>query len=151
MLRRAWSRNWIVAAAIVVHATWGAILLFDDSPLHTTPLGSLPTSNRFAAATLYLLAAGLAAVPAFFKKWDTTIVGLGLTGLQQWLLMTSFWTAMISVWTGHYPDGYIPDQWGNARLFIFCDQLWPMVGMVCHTLSLLDWYWWSLKKSVKVT
>ena len=151
MLRRSWSRNWIVLAAIVVHAAWGTILLFDDAPLHTTPLGSLPTSNRFFAAIIYLAAAGLAALPVIWKQLDRTIFGLLLTGLQQWLLMTSFWTAVVSVLGGHYPDGYVPNQWGNPRLFIFCDQLWPAVGMISHTLSLLDWYWWSLRKPIKVS
>ena len=140
----------MVAAAVVVHATWGVVLLFSGAPLHTTPLGSLPTTNRIAASAMYLIAAGLAVVPIARKSLDTKITGLLLTGPQQYLLMASFWTAMVSILKGAYPDGYVPNTHGDPHLFIFVDQLWPVVGMMAHTLSLLDWYWWSLTRPVQV-
>ena len=143
MIKRSWRINWIVVAAIVVHGLWGLILLFDSSPLHTTPLGHLPIKHHVGAGIFLLLVSVSAAVPIFKPKLDTTIWGLVLTMPQQWLLMSSVFTAIVSAWAGKYPDGYVPNQWGNPHLFIVVDQLWPIIGMTCHTLSLCDWYWWS--------
>jgi hypothetical protein len=146
-MKRFWKHNWILITAIVVHAIWGFTLLFSDVPLHTTPLGLLHSvdhlNNRFVAAVLYLGTALLAFIPIAYKRLDTKFVGLMFSIPQQFLLMISFGTAVCCVWTGRYPDGYSPDLYGDPRLFIFVDQLWPVVGMVAHTLSLVDWYWWS--------
>jgi hypothetical protein len=150
MLRRSWNRNWIVLTAITVHAVWGLVLLFSDAPLHTTPMGMIHAipylNNQYVSAFLYLGASGVATIPLVKKQLDTTFVGL-LTALpQQFLLMVSFFTALASVIRGAYPDGYVPDKYGDPHLFIFVDQLWPMLGMVMHTLSLIDWYWWSQER-----
>jgi len=134
-------------SAVVVHGIWGIVLLFSRAPLHTTPLGIIHAApmlnNQYTAAATYLAASGLAAIPIFRTKLDTAFTGLLLSLPQQFLLMVSFFTAALAVVNGCYPDGYIPDKHGNPHLFIFVDQLWLSIGMICHTLSLVDWYWWS--------
>ena len=140
---RKWTRNWIVLAAIVIHGTWGIILLFGDSPLHTTPMGHFAGWNRYAVSFLYLFASTMALIPVVVRRLDSRFTGLVLTLLQQWLMLLSFGTSTMAAINGRYPDGYVPSAHGNPHLFIFVDQLPLTVCFVCHTLSLLDWYWWS--------
>lgn len=146
-MKRAWRRNWIVAAAVVVHAIWGIVLLWSPAPLHTTPLGAIHAiplfQNRWIAAAIYIGASVIASIPVVRPQLDTRFVGLMTAIPQQFLLMVSFFTAVLAIFRGQYPDGYVPDAYGSPRMFIFVDQLWPMVGMVSHSLSLIDWYWWS--------
>lgn len=153
---RVWRRNYLVLTAGVVHGLWGFILFFGDAPLHTTPMGHFPIAGGMAA-TFYVLASYLAFVPHYAvlskplrlvwpkcpERLDEHYAGLLLTLPQQGLLMLSFFTAALAIARGQYPDGYVPDKWGSPQLFILVDQLWAMLGMLFHTLSLLDWYWWS--------
>ena len=147
----------MVVTAGIVHGTWGAILLFSDAPLHTTPLGHFPFKVGSVAGPIYILATIMAFTPhskllsnivrrlwsGCPKRLDDNYAGLLLTLPQQGLLMLSFFTAAVAIWQGRYPDGYVPDKYGDPRFFIFVDQLWPTVGMLLHSVSLLDWYWWS--------
>jgi len=139
-MKRSWKRNWIVLAAIIVHGIWGLVLLVSKAPMHTTPLGAIHRmpilQHQLAAATLYLSASVIAAVPVVCRKLNTAFVGLLCSGPQQFLLMVSFFTGCWCIIIGAYPDGYVPDKHGSPRLFIFVDQLWPMVGMWCHTFSI---------------
>ena len=156
MHKRKWKRNWMVITAGTVHLLWGVVLLFSDAPTHTTPLGHVPYIG-WPTGLLYILVSLMAFTPhsrvltrAVKRIWprcpdplDEHYAGLLLTLPQQGLLMMSFFTAMWSIIAARYPDGYVPDTHGDPRLFIFVDQLWSMMGMIAHTLSLLDWYWWS--------
>lgn len=139
---RLWRVNWIVVAAIIVHIGWGIVLLFSSRPLMTTPMAEVPWNvNQYTASFVYLTAAGLAASHIVWRKLDQTYWGLVTCLPQQFLLMTSALTALRCVLRGSYADG-VPRPWE----FIFCDQLWTMVGMTVHTITLLDWYWFSRMK-----
>lgn len=146
-VNREWKRNWIIFSAIIVHGVWGFVLLFSPAPLFTTPLGlihAIPDMSHEFVGVAYLLCSVSALVPLVYWPIDTPDVGWRFAIPQQFVLMVSFFTAAISVATGCYPDGYVPDSHGNPHLFILVDQLWPMVGMIAHSLALVDWYWWSV-------
>lgn len=140
---RIWKRNWIVMAAIIVHSSWATILLFGDAPLNTTPMGELKqwiNGNRWIAAFIYGLASLIAAIPIFNRKLDTKLIGVICCVPQQILMMLSAFTALYCVMRGSYFDG-VPRDW----TFILADQLWGIVGMTMHTLSLIDWYHYSVE------
>lgn len=140
---RHWQRNWMVITAIVVHSIWGILLLFSSAPLHTTPLAESPSSNRFLASFIYLGSSLLASLSFVFRRLETNILGLLMVIPQQYLLMLSAFTGVLCGIRGQYPDGYVP---AGGALFIWSDQAWAIVGMFAHTLSLLDWYWFSTEK-----
>ena len=137
--------NWMVIAACVVHGVWGLQLLAGPSPLFTTPMASLRHVPRVLASGLCLFASGCAALAMFSKlalpvPGHKNIRGLFLCLPQQFLMMSGCAIAAQAVWLGAYPDGYSPTAHGDPHQFIFADQLWPIVGMLCHTFSLWDFF-----------
>ena len=143
MIHRRWRRNWIVITAIVVHFGWGVLLLFSAEPLHTTPMAATPfRHNQYVGAVIYLVAALAALWPIVRPKYDGGFVGLACCLPQQFLLMYSAGSAIRCVLRGMYAD-LVPRPWE----FILADQLWVIVGMVFHSFSLLDWYWFSRERS----
>lgn len=132
-----WKRNWMILTAIVVHGSWGVIVLLDPEALNCTPIKMSPLHySPWLAGPVYLGATGLALWHVV--KDDMDLVGLFKVLPQQMLLMTSAAGAIWCVAVGHYADG-VPRPWG----FILADQLWNIVGMVAHSLALLDWFYWS--------
>jgi hypothetical protein len=138
---RIWFRNWIVFSAICVHGIWGVLLLFSAQPLSTTPMGELRRIGQYQSASVYLFACVCAVCPLVVHGWERTFTGLLCLLPQQFLMMLSAFTAIYCVMRGSYFDG-VPRAWS----FILADQLWSIVGMTCHTFSLLDWFWWSRRK-----
>ena len=136
---RTWRINWIVVVAIIVHGSWGLMLLFSDHPLSTTPMANAPwRNNRLLGAIIYLTAASVASFPMLVKDLDDDWRGLVCCIPQQFLMMLSASTAIQCVVDGHYADGEL-----RPWQFILADQLWVIVGMTCHTASLFDWYYFS--------
>ena len=135
----------MVLTAIVVHEIWGWLLIGSEAPLVTTPLANFPVRDQQFASLCYLIAALLALLPVRWPNIDHKhpMLGLFLTLPQQWLLMGSAWTGILCGWNGAYPDGYVPV--GGAP-FIWADQSWAIVGMIAHTFSLIDWYWFACKQ-----
>ena len=135
--RRIWRYNWVIITAIVVHGLWGVIILFDSNALNCTPIATSPLHHsQWLAGTVYLTATALAI-------WHMIVEDIGFVALlkvlpQQTLLMSSAAGAIVCVLNGHYADG-VPRDWG----FILADQLWNIVGMIGHTLALIDWFYWS--------
>jgi hypothetical protein len=41
----------------------------------------------------------------------------------------------VSIMTGHYHDGYVPNG-GSA--FIFADQIWLLMAVIVHTLEYIE-------------
>lgn len=138
---RYWRRNWIVIVAIIVHGFWGIVLLFNPAPLNCTPLASLKPLGQYRASFVLLTATGLAILHYLIHEKIDLRVGLWLLSLQQMLLMSSASTAVFAVIVGSYPDGTVVPS-----LHILCDQWWTIVGMIGHTFSLIDWFWWSTWK-----
>lgn len=142
MMKRQWKISWIVLTAIIVHGTWGVILLFDDAPLQCTPLATSPFhDNQYLAAVVYLIATALAICHFSVERLDRSFLGLCFLAPQQFLMMMSAFGAIGCVLGGAYADG-VP----RPRLFILADQLWGIVGMVFHTFSILDWFYFSRVK-----
>ena len=131
-----WRFNWAVVAAIVVHLTWGVLLIYSEQPLNCTPMADSPfRENRFIASAVYLGAAATALLPFVLKGWDYKFRGLACCLPQQALMMLSATTAIKCVVRGAYADG-VPRPWE----FIAADQAWTIVGMLLHTVALLDWF-----------
>lgn len=138
-MERRWRVNWIVVIAVIVHLAWGVVLLFTPAPLMTTPMAEVPWNyHHYIASATYLFAGGLAAVGLLWRRLDEGGLALLCCLPQQALLMTSAFTAIRCVARGAYADG-VPRPWE----FILCDQLWGIAGMIGHTVSLIDWYWFA--------
>ena len=134
--------------AFVTHMTWAAVLCVDSSPLHTTPMGHFRHANQYVVAILYALGACLAMLPMVHKWFDGVVSAFAFTVLQQYLMIACLATCLTAVFTGKYPDGYVPDSHGNPHLFIFCDQLVNMGLMFVHTIAIIDWCWWAPRRDV---
>ena len=139
---RRWAYNWIVIVAIIVHGGWGLLLLVSPQPLNCTPMADSPfRHNQYLAAVVYLVAVGAAMAPWFVRRLGAGFWALACCLPQQFLLMMSAFTAIRCVWRGAYADG-VERPWD----FILADQLWVIVGMIFHTLALIDWHYWSVRR-----
>ena len=79
-----------------------------------------------------LIAASLAAFFAFtFPKLRTLYI-IWLIAPQQIFLLFSLVSVLLSIYSGHYPDGYPPDGDG---LFISVDQIWLLTVCFWHTIE----------------
>lgn len=122
---------WIVWYAIVLHAAWGVMLLFNGDALGATATHYFHNCNRFVVSAVFLTVAVLAA-------WSVTRKTVNMTTLlallpQQLILMVSAWTACVAIWDSSYADGVI-----RPTLFILADQLPIILTMVIHTATIIE-------------
>ena len=139
---RYWKRNWMVITAMIVHGLWGILLLFTPDPLNCTPMSGTPYGhNQYLSAGLYLFATLASALHIIFPNFERSYWCWASLMPQQTLLMFSAWSSLHAVVACQYAD-HVPRPFA----FILCDQLWPIVGMILHTLALMDWFHWSKLK-----
>jgi hypothetical protein len=123
--------NWIIWYAVVLHVTWGCLLLASSLPYGATALhvfGGLPSQ---AMAGILFAASGLAA-------WGVTRRQPSLGSLaallpQQVLLTLSAYAAVLAVITAQYLDGVT-----RPRMFILADQAPAIIALVLHTAAVLE-------------
>ena len=120
--------NWIIWFAIVLHTTWGCLLLASTKPYGATALHVFGDVPRVLMAVLLFLASGLAA-------WAVTRRQPSLRSLvallpQQAILTLSAYAAVLAVIEAHYPDGVI-----RPRGFILADQAPAIIVLILHTAA----------------
>jgi hypothetical protein len=122
---------WIVWYAIVLHAAWAVMLLFNGDALGATSTHYFHNCNRFVVSAVFFSVAILAA-------WSVTRKTMSMGTLlallpQQLILMVSAYTACLAVWHSAYGDGVI-----RPTLFILADQLPIILTMVIHTATIIE-------------
>ena len=139
---RSWRRNWMVITAMIVHGLWGVLLLFTADPLGCTPMSGTPYGHsQYLSAALYLFATAASSLHILFPRIEKSFWCWVSLMPQQTLLMFSAWSSLSAVVHCQYADHVL-----RPFSFILCDQLWPIVGMILHTLALVDWFHWSKLK-----
>lgn len=107
------------------------ILLGTTVVIHTTPLALLTFIPPNWAAVL-MIASSIAAFGAFaFPNLNSRQV-IWLILPQQLLLMLTMISVGLAIYTGHYPDGYVP---AGEGLFISVDQIWCLTFVFWHIIE----------------
>ena len=127
---------WIILTAVLVHLTWGVLLLVSDAPLSTAPMAETPfKGHQYIAAVIYLVAGLMAILPMALRSIDNSWWALILCIPQQFLLTISASASIHCVLRSSYADGVL-----RPWEFILADQAFGIIGSMVHTLALLDWY-----------
>jgi len=125
---------WVIILAVLLHYTWGVMLLIDPAAANTTPLHTLTVLLQGVAPT----AAGCITVAllASFRlvgHFHRPSLALLLLLPQQAFLVASATGAIMAVARGAYTDGV-----QRPELFILAGQLLPILLAPIYTLAVLD-------------
>jgi hypothetical protein len=130
-------RRFVVPLAVATaHAISGvAILTGAHSAMHTTPLYILGLLvNDITAALILIVTALLAVIPYLMWK-PSHLVFMTLLLPQQCLLLMHFVSAVVTIVSGQYPDGYMPV---GGSSFILTDQIWLLAIVGAHTFEYVE-------------
>ena len=122
---------WIIWYAVLLHITWGCLLLASRVPYGATALHVYHGVPRVVLAAALFAASGLAmwGVTRRRPSWQ----GLATLLPQQALMTFSAYAAVVAVAVAHYGDG-VP----RPRLFILADQVPAVLTMVLHTAAVIE-------------
>jgi hypothetical protein len=129
-------RHVVPLAVAAAHAISGvAILAGAHSVMQTTPLYILGLLvNDPTAAIILIVTAVLAVIPYLMRK-PPHVVFMALLLPQQCLLLMHFVSAVTTIVSGQYPDGYIP---AGGAAFILADQIWLLTIVAAHTFEYVE-------------
>ena len=129
-------RHVVPLAVAAAHTISGvAILAAAHGVMQTTPLYILGLLvNDPTAASILIVTALLAVIPYLMRK-PTRFVFMTLLLPQQCLLLMHFVSAVTTIASGQYPDGYIP---AGGTAFILTDQIWLLAIVVAHTFEYVE-------------
>jgi hypothetical protein len=122
---------WIIWYAVLLHITWGCLLLASPVPYGATALHVYHWVPRVVLAAALFAASGLAmwGVTRRRPSWQ----GLAMLLPQQAMLTFSAYAAAVAVAVAQYGDG-VP----RPRLFILADQVPAVLTMVLHTAAVIE-------------
>jgi hypothetical protein len=122
---------WIIWYAVLLHLTWGCLLLASRVPYGATALHVYQGVPRVVLAAALFAASGLAiwGVTRRRPSWQ----GLATLLPQQAIMTFSAYAAVVAVAVAHYGDG-VP----RPRLFILADQVPAVLTMVLHTAAVIE-------------
>jgi hypothetical protein len=122
---------WIIWYAVLLHITWGCLLLASRDPYGATALHVYHWVPRVVLAAALFAASGLAIWGGTRRRpsWQ----GLATLLPQQALLTFSAYAAVVAVAVAHYGDGVT-----RPRLFILADQAPAVLAMVLHTAAVIE-------------
>ena len=122
---------WIIWYAVLLHITWGCLLLASRDPYGATALHVYHKMPRVVLAAALFAASGLAiwGITRRRPSWQ----GLAALLPQQAILTFSAYAAVVAVAVAHYGDG-VP----RPRLFILADQVPAVLAMVLHTAAVIE-------------
>ena len=131
---REWLRMrpvWIIWYAVLLHITWGCLLLASQVPYGATALHVYHAVPRVVLAAALFAASGLAmwGVTRRRPSWQ----GLAALLPQQAIMTFSAYAAVVAVAAAHYGDG-VP----RPRLFILADQVPALLTMMLHTAAVIE-------------
>lgn len=122
---------WIIWYAVLLHITWGCLLLASQAPYGATALHVYHWVPRGVLAAALFAASGLAIWGGTQRRpsWQ----GLAALLPQQALLTFSAYAAVVAVAVAHYGDGVT-----RPRPFILADQVPAVLAMVLHTAAVIE-------------
>ena len=122
---------WIIWYAVLLHITWGCLLLASQVPYGATALHVYHSVPRIVLAAALFAASGLAiwGVTRRRPSWQSLATLLP----QQAIMTFSAYAAVVAVVVAHYGDG-VP----RPRLFILADQVPAVLTMVLHTAAVIE-------------
>jgi hypothetical protein len=122
---------WIIWYAVLLHITWGCLLLASPTPYGATALHVYDGVPRVVLVAVLFAASGLAMWGATRRRpsWQ----GLASLLPQQAILTLSAYGAVAAVAVAHYGDG-VP----RPRLFILADQAPALLALVLHTAAVIE-------------
>jgi hypothetical protein len=123
----------VILFSVCCHFLWGVMLLFSDSPLYITPLGSSAIGflGQYGNAAIYLITSVLACFhPHGYKKG--VVRGFFYSLPQQALINMSALGALSAVMSGAYADGVV-----RPWEFILSDQIYAILLAPAHILDAL--------------
>ena len=122
---------WIIWYAVLLHITWGCLLLASQVPFGATALHVYHSVPRIVLAAALFAASGLAiwGVTRRRPSWQSLATLLP----QQAIMTFSAYAAVVAVAVAHYGDG-VP----RPRLFILADQIPAVLTMVLHTAAVIE-------------
>ena len=122
---------WIIWYAVLLHITWGCLLLASRVPYGATALHVYQSVPRVVLAVVLFAASGLAmwGVTRRRPSWQSLATLLP----QQAIMTFSAYAAVVAVVVAHYGDG-VP----RPRLFILADQVPAVLTMVLHTAAVIE-------------
>ena len=120
----------MVMYAIVLHACWTVILLFDATAINATAVNAI---YRFIeSAPLLALTLGICTCSAIVGLFTRSPIIVILLMPQQVILMMSAAGAVEAIWNSQFADGVIRD-----RGFIAADQLYSVIAALGHTVAII--------------
>jgi hypothetical protein len=122
---------WIIWYAVLLHITWGCLLLASRAPYGATPLHVYHWVPRDVLAGALFAASGLAVWGVMRRRpsWQ----GLATLLPQQAIMTFSAYAAVVAVAAAQYGDG-VP----RPRLFILADQAPVILTMILHTAAVIE-------------
>ncbi len=134
-IRREWRRDWVTWLVFYIHLTWGFLLIFvDGSLLKMSIFSSLPINNSFILGLCFL---GACVAVLISKYYDLSLYKKLLLYLpQQFMLMMMSFSALMECYANIGTPAFFES---------IIDHIWRIIGMVVHTCSLVDWFWYSRK------
>ena len=103
--------------------------------MQTTPLYILGLLVNDPTAASILIVTALLAVILYLMRKPTRFVFMTLLLPQQCLLLMHFVSAVTTIASRQYPDGYIP---AGGTAFILTDQNWLLAIVVAHTFEYVE-------------
>ena len=119
--------------AILMHGSWGVIILLAPESMHTTPIFALTRlfGTGIVLSLVLLTASGGTCLLLWYRFPGYAHLLLGLP--QQFLLTVTALGGMYAVVQGAYADGTV-----RSAAFIFADQLPSLLAASMHLVALLS-------------
>ena len=128
----------IILAPLIAHPLWAVFMLTAPMPIHTIGIDAIYTAipSQLPAAIAMVLASALAWL-SHCDRWHAGPVGLSLIMPQQFIMLLSMWTVILSVITATYANRYAPPE---GWRFIAADQILFFVCSILHTKVIFQTY-----------
>lgn len=118
----------------VGHLLAGLSIALDPRSGLVTPFSEIMSLGGSTAAPILIIAGALAIGTCF--EATPTAWKIFMIVPQQSILLLQASSLILTLFLGHYPDGYVPNAvW--PRLFIFNDQIWSIFCFLAHTWEVI--------------
>ena len=126
----------IILYAVILHFSWGVLLLLDDSAGWATAVHSVLVwlgPSYATAAIMFVVAIGAAA--GLHRRLAHSLWGVGLMLPQQIVLITSAAGAIQAMALSSFADGVV-----RPAAFIIADQLPVVLVAIAHTVAIVSYH-----------
>ena len=132
----------IILYAVILHLSWGVLLLLDDSAGWATAVHSVLVwlGSTYATAAV-MFAVAIAAVAGLHRRLAHSLWGVGLMLPQQAVLFMSAVGAIQAMALSSFADGVV-----RPNPFIIADQLPAVLIAILHTIGILCYHVFSVAR-----